>query len=84
MASPIPMPSILVVKNLSVTADSGLPAVDSISFEVSRGKIVGIAGVDGNGQTELIDAITGLRKIASGHTSFEEAFRATADAEGAP
>ena len=37
-----------------------------VSFEVRGGEIVGIAGVDGNGQTELIDAITGLRKLAAG------------------
>jgi simple sugar transport system ATP-binding protein len=39
---------------------------DGISFEVRAGEIVGIAGVDGNGQTELIDALTGLQKIESG------------------
>jgi simple sugar transport system ATP-binding protein len=41
--------------------------VRDVSFEVRAGEIVGIAGVDGNGQTELIDALTGLRKIESGH-----------------
>ena len=37
-----------------------------VSFEVRAGEIVGIAGIDGNGQTELIDALTGLRSIESG------------------
>ena len=46
--------------------DRGLPAVRDVSFEVRAGEIVGIAGVDGNGQSELIDALTGLRKPESG------------------
>jgi simple sugar transport system ATP-binding protein len=57
---------VLIVENLSVFDDRGLPAVRDVSLEVRAGEIVGIAGVDGNGQTELIDAITGLRKIDSG------------------
>ncbi|MEP7335273.1 MAG: ABC transporter ATP-binding protein [Actinomycetota bacterium] len=56
----------LVVENLSVKDDRGLPAVRDVSFEVRAGEIVGIAGVDGNGQSELIDALTGLRKPDSG------------------
>ncbi len=56
----------LVVENLSVVDDRGLPAVRDVSFEVRAGEIVGIAGVDGNGQSELIDALTGLRKPESG------------------
>jgi simple sugar transport system ATP-binding protein len=57
---------LLVVEDLTVLDDRGLEAVRSVSFDVNAGEIVGIAGVDGNGQTELIDAITGLRHIASG------------------
>ena len=56
----------LIVENLSVKDDRGLPAVRDVSFEVRAGEIVGIAGVDGNGQSELIDALTGLRKPDSG------------------
>jgi len=56
----------IVVENLSVVDDRGLPAVRDVSFEVRAGEIVGIAGVDGNGQSELIDALTGLRKPESG------------------
>jgi general nucleoside transport system ATP-binding protein len=56
----------LVVENLSVKDDRGLTAVRDVSFQVRAGEIVGIAGVDGNGQTELIDALTGLRKPDSG------------------
>jgi ABC-type uncharacterized transport system ATPase subunit len=57
---------VLTVDDLHVFDDRGLEAVRGVSFEVCGGEIVGIAGVDGNGQTELIDAITGLRKAASG------------------
>ena len=56
----------LIVEGLSVTDDRGLPAVRDVSFEVREGEIVGIAGVDGNGQSELIDALAGLRKVDSG------------------
>lgn len=49
----------LIVRNLSVTAREG-KAVDNVSFEVRKGEIVGIAGVEGNGQTELIEALAGL------------------------
>jgi ABC-type uncharacterized transport system ATPase subunit len=60
---------VLTVDDLHVFDDRGLEAVRGVSFEVCGGEIVGIAGVDGNGQTELIDAITGLRKAASGHVA---------------
>jgi ABC-type uncharacterized transport system ATPase subunit len=58
---------VLEVENLSVMNDRGLPAVRNVSFHVRRGEIVGIAGVDGNGQSELIAALTGLRRPAGGH-----------------
>ncbi|HEX2506002.1 MAG TPA: ABC transporter ATP-binding protein, partial [Gaiellaceae bacterium] len=57
---------LLVVEDLEVLDDRGLGAVRGVSFDVKAGEIVGLAGVDGNGQTELIDALTGLRKPASG------------------
>jgi ABC-type uncharacterized transport system ATPase subunit len=60
---------LLTVDDLHVYDDRGLEAVRGVSFEVRGGEIVGIAGVDGNGQTELIDAITGLRKAASGRVA---------------
>ena len=63
---PQPGDALLIVENLSVLDDRGLPAVRDVSFKVRAGEIVGIAGVDGNGQTELIDALTGLRKIHAG------------------
>jgi len=51
---------VLAVRNLSVKAHDGSPRVDSVSLEVRAGEIVGIAGVEGNGQTELIEALAGL------------------------
>jgi len=57
---------LLKVADLSVRDDRGLEAVRGVTFDVRAGEIVGIAGVDGNGQSELIDALTGLRKPAGG------------------
>src|SRR5215467_15163943 len=57
---------LLSVEDLHVRDDRGIDKVRGLSFEVRAGEIVGIAGVDGNGQTELIDALTGLRRIESG------------------
>jgi simple sugar transport system ATP-binding protein len=54
------------VEHLSVRDDRGIEKVKDVSFEVRAGEIVGIAGVDNNGQTQLIDALTGLRKPESG------------------
>jgi general nucleoside transport system ATP-binding protein len=57
---------LLTVEDLHVRDDRGLDAVRGVSFNVRAGEIVGIAGVDGNGQSELIDALTGLRGTADG------------------
>jgi general nucleoside transport system ATP-binding protein len=57
---------LLEVQDLEVLDDRGLAAVRGASLTVRRGEIVGLAGVDGNGQTELIDAIAGLRHPAGG------------------
>jgi ABC-type uncharacterized transport system ATPase subunit len=61
-----PGDKLLELKNVNVNDDRGLPAVREVSFDVHAGEIVGIAGVEGNGQSELIEAITGLRAAASG------------------
>ena len=61
-----PKEVVLQIKNLNVQDDRKLPAVRDFSLEVRAGEIVGIAGVEGNGQRELVQAITGLRKIDSG------------------
>lgn len=57
---------VLKVENLSANDHRGLPAVKGVSFNVHAGEIFGIAGVDGNGQTELLEALTGLRKPHDG------------------
>jgi simple sugar transport system ATP-binding protein len=57
---------LLTVENLRVRDERNLEAVRDVSFEVRAGEIVGIAGVDGNGQSELIEAITGLRRPEGG------------------
>jgi len=54
------------VEDLTAVDDRELPAVNGVSVTVRAGEIVGIAGVDGNGQTELIESITGLRKPTGG------------------
>jgi simple sugar transport system ATP-binding protein len=61
-----PAGPILEVEDLRVEDDRGLPAVDGVSLTVHGGEVVAVAGIDGNGQSELIDAITGLRPAASG------------------
>ncbi|MGG0461013.1 ABC transporter ATP-binding protein [Priestia aryabhattai] len=61
-----PREAVLTIKELVVEDSRGVEAVSSLDLSVRAGEIVGIAGVDGNGQTELIEAITGLRKIKSG------------------
>lgn len=62
----IPGDVVLNVKSLTVKNAKKSVAVRDFSLEVRAGEIVGIAGVDGNGQTQLIEAITGLRKPESG------------------
>jgi len=57
---------LLEVKNLSVLSDKDLLAVNDVSFKVRAGEVLGIAGVDGNGQTELAESIVGLRNFVSG------------------
>lgn len=57
---------VLSVSGLRVTGDRGLPAVDDVTFTVRRGQIVGVAGVAGNGQRELQEAIAGLRDLDNG------------------
>jgi general nucleoside transport system ATP-binding protein len=64
-----PAEVLLDVEGLTVLDDRELEAVRDVSFQVRAGEIVGIAGVDGNGQTELIDAVTGLRKAQAGRVT---------------
>lgn len=62
----VPGKELLQIKDLHVTGERLASTLKGISFSVREGEIVGVAGVDGNGQTELIEAIAGLRKVESG------------------
>jgi simple sugar transport system ATP-binding protein len=62
---------VLEVRDLHVADDRGLPALRGLSLQVRAGEIVGLAGVDANGQSELIEAITGLRHVESGQILIE-------------
>jgi simple sugar transport system ATP-binding protein len=57
---------VLKVENLMVINDRNQAAVDDVSFDVHAGEVLGVAGVQGNGQTELVDAVTGLRHPIEG------------------
>ncbi|PJF27553.1 MAG: heme ABC transporter ATP-binding protein [Phototrophicales bacterium] len=61
-----PAETVLEIRDLVVEDDRRLQAVRGLSLDVRAGEIVGVAGVQGNGQTELVEAITGLRPIVSG------------------
>lgn len=62
---------VLEVRDLSVLDADGRTMVDSVSFSVRAGEVVGIAGVQGNGQTELVDALTGLRNSTRGNVALD-------------
>lgn len=58
--------TLIEVKNLVVKDNRDFVAVDGISFSIAAGEILGVAGVEGNGQSELVEALTGLRKVEQG------------------
>ncbi|PYZ94017.1 heme ABC transporter ATP-binding protein [Salipaludibacillus keqinensis] len=62
----IPKDQVLSIKDLIVEDARGIEVVDGLNLDVRAGEIIGVAGVDGNGQTELIEAITGLRQPKGG------------------
>jgi simple sugar transport system ATP-binding protein len=66
-----PAGSVLEVQDLVVLDDRLQAAVNGVNFEARSGEIVGIAGVQGNGQTELVEALTGLRTPLSGQVTME-------------
>ncbi|HQV56560.1 MAG TPA: ATP-binding cassette domain-containing protein, partial [Ilumatobacteraceae bacterium] len=61
-----PGEAVLLVDDLVVIDSLGSQAVDHVSFNVRSGEIVGVAGVQGNGQTELVEALTGMTRVESG------------------
>jgi ABC-type uncharacterized transport system ATPase subunit len=62
---------VLEVRDLQVKDNRGHMAVDGLSASVRECEIFGIAGIEGNGQTELVEALTGLRKVSGGHISLD-------------
>ncbi|NLE44648.1 MAG: ABC transporter ATP-binding protein [Chloroflexi bacterium] len=67
--APNPADVVLDVRDLHVRDDRGAARVNGVSLQVRAGEVVGIAGVQGNGQTELVEALTGLRTIESGQVT---------------
>jgi ABC-type uncharacterized transport system ATPase subunit len=61
----------LVIRDLVVEDDAGLPAVEHVSLDVHPGEIVGVAGVSGNGQRELVEALIGQRRPVAGDVSVD-------------
>src|SRR5438128_3630978 len=61
-----PGPVVLHVEDVHALSDRGLEVLHGVSFDVHAGEILGIAGVEGNGQSELAEALTGMRKITAG------------------
>ena len=61
----------LSVRNLTVKDSRGVTMVDNVSFDVHAGEIVGVAGVAGNGQSELLETIAGIRKAESGTVTLD-------------
>jgi len=66
-----PGESILEVRDLKLKNKEGVSVLDGLSLDVRAGEILGVAGVDGNGQSELIEALTGLRKVDSGSVTMK-------------
>jgi general nucleoside transport system ATP-binding protein len=67
-----PGPVVLHVEDLHAQSDRGLEVVRGVSFDVHAGEILGIAGVEGNGQSELVETLTGMRKITSGQIAMTQ------------
>ena len=65
-ADATPAETVLTITDLHVKDDRDLGAVNGFSLEVRAGEIVGVAGVEGNGQRELVEALAGMRKVVSG------------------
>ena len=75
---------VLEVKNISVKDDLDVERVKNVSFELKGGEILGLAGVTGNGQTELLEALSGIRKIDSGEIKLEGKMISSVDQHSNP
>ena len=67
-----PQGPVLSVRDLTLRGNEGKAILNGVTFEVRAGEILGVAGVEGNGQTELIEILAGLRKATSGKVSLED------------
>jgi simple sugar transport system ATP-binding protein len=65
-----PGPVVLRADNLTANSDQGVAALKGVSFELHEGEILGIAGVEGNGQSELVEVLAGTRRATGGHLLF--------------
>lgn len=66
-----PQPALLIY-NISAQDDRGLPAIQDVALTLHKGEILGIAGVEGNGQSELLDVLAGLRPVTQGNIALNE------------
>ena len=71
---------VLTVENVTANSDRNVPALKGVSFELRQGEILGIAGVEGNGQSELMEVIAGTRRSTGGHIRLGERDITTYDA----
>jgi general nucleoside transport system ATP-binding protein len=67
-----PGPVVLNAEKISAQSNRGLEALREVSFEVRAGEILGVAGVEGNGQSELVEAVTGMRKVTGGRMTLTQ------------
>ncbi len=63
--------NLLEIHNVSVDSESGIRVVDNVTLNVKKGEILGIAGISGNGQQELVQAVVGFRKVKNGKVVFD-------------
>ena len=75
-----PGPVALTVENLTASTDRGVPALRAVSFELRQGEILGVAGVEGNGQSELVEVLAGTRRATGGRVLIGDRDITTLDA----
>jgi simple sugar transport system ATP-binding protein len=72
-----PGPVVVAAEDLTLQPEQGRPRLDGVSFELREGEILGVAGVDGNGQRELAQVLTGLERATAGRFRFGDEWRAS-------